>query len=66
MGRAAAHIPDGMRLLHGPSHDGGSSIPVDRRFRIHCGAAAVGMAREHGVFRTAKALKAGNTAISSG
>ena len=38
------------------SHDGGSRIPGGCRFRNPCGAAAAEVAREHGVFRTAKVL----------
>ena len=37
MGRAAPDIPDGMRGSTVASHDGGSPIPGDCRFRIHCG-----------------------------
>jgi hypothetical protein len=56
MGRAAPYIPDGMRVLHGrfarwrKSHTGRLPIPDP------LWAAAAEMAREHGVFRTAKVL----------
>ncbi len=56
MGRAAPDIPDGMRVLHGrfarwrKSHTGRLPIPDP------LWAAAAEMAREHGVFRTAKVL----------
>jgi len=56
MGRAASDIPDGMRVLHGrfarwrKSHTGRLPIPDP------LWAAAAEMAREHGVFRTAKVL----------
>jgi hypothetical protein len=56
MGRAAPDIPDGMRALHGrfarwrKSHTGRLPIPEP------LWAAAAEMAREHGVFRTAKVL----------
>lgn len=56
MGRAAADIPDGMRALHGrfarwrKSHTGRLPIPEP------LWAAAAEVAREHGVFRTAKVL----------
>jgi hypothetical protein len=56
MGRAAPDIPDGMRVLHGrfarwrKSHTGRLPIPDP------LWAAATEMAREHGVFRTAKVL----------
>jgi hypothetical protein len=56
MGRAASDIPDGMRVLHGRftrwrrSHTGRLPIPNP------LWAAAAEMAREHGVFRTAKVL----------
>ena len=56
MGRAAPDIPDGMRVLHGRfarwrrSHTGRLPIPDP------LWAAAAEMAREHGVFRTAKVL----------
>ena len=56
MGRAALDIPDGMRVLQGrfarwrKSHTGRLPIPDP------LWAAAAEMAREHGVFRTAKVL----------
>ena len=56
MGRAASDSPDGMRVLHGrfarwrKSHTGRLPIPDP------LWAAAAEMAREHGVFRTAKVL----------
>ena len=56
MGRAASDIPHGMRVLHGrftrwrKSHTGRLPIPDP------LWAAAAEMAREHGVFRTAKVL----------
>jgi len=56
MGRAAPDIPDGMRVLHGrfarwrKSHTGRLPIPDP------LWAAAAEMAREQGVFRTAKVL----------
>ena len=56
MGRLASDIPHGMRVLHGritrwrKSHTGRLPIPDP------LWAAAAEMAREHGVFRTAKAL----------
>ena len=56
MGRAASDIPSGMRVLHGrfarwrKSHTGRLPIPDP------LWAAAAEMAREHGVFRTAKVL----------
>ena len=55
MGRAAPDIPDGMRVLHRftrwrKSHTGRLPIPDP------LWAAAAEMAREHGVFRTAKVL----------
>ena len=56
MGRAALDIPDGMRVLQGrfarwrKSHIGRLPIPDP------LWAAAAEMAREHGVFRTAKVL----------
>ena len=56
MGRAAPDIPGGMRVLHGrfarwrKSHIGRRPIPDP------LWAAAAEMAREHGVFRTAKVL----------
>ena len=56
MGRAAPDIPDGVRVLHGrfarwrKSHTGRLPIPDP------LWAAAAEMAREHGVFRTAKVL----------
>jgi hypothetical protein len=56
MSRAASDIPHGMRVLHGrftrwrKSHTGRRPIPD----RLWAGAAE--MAREHGVFRTAKVL----------
>jgi hypothetical protein len=56
MGRAAPDIPDDMRLLHGrfagwrKSHTGRLPIPDP------LWTAAAEMAREHGVFRTAKVL----------
>ena len=56
MGRAAPDIPHGMRVLHGrfarwrKSHTGRLPIPDP------LWAAAAEMAREHGVFRTAKVL----------
>lgn len=56
MGRAAPDIPNGMRVLHGrfarwrKSHTGRLPIPDP------LWAAAAKMAREHGVFRTAKVL----------
>ena len=56
MGRAAPNIPDGTRVLHGrfarwrKSHTGRLPIPDS------LWAAAAEMAREHGVFRTAKVL----------
>ena len=57
MGRAAPGIPDGMRVVHGrfarwrKSHTGRLPIP-ESLWR-----AAVEVAGEHGVFRTAKALR---------
>ncbi len=56
MGRAAANVPDGMRGIHGrfarwrKSHTGRRPIPQA------LWKAAAGVAREHGVFRTAKVL----------
>lgn len=56
MGRAAPDIPDGMRALHGrfarwrKSHTGRLPIPESLWM------AAAEVAREHGVFRTAKVL----------
>ena len=56
MGRVTPDIPDGMRVLHGrfarwrESHTGRLPIPDP------LWAAAAEMAREHGVFRTAKVL----------
>src|SRR5215467_5874079 len=56
MGRAAPDIPDGMRVLQArfarwrESHTGRLPIPDP------LWAAAAEMAREHGVFRTAKVL----------
>ena len=56
MGRAAPDIPDGMRVLQGrfarwrKSHTGRLPIPEP------LWTAAAEMAREHGVFRTAKVL----------
>ena len=56
MGRAAPDLPDGMRVLHSrftrwrKSHTGRLPIPDP------LWAAAAEMAREHGVFRTAKVL----------
>jgi hypothetical protein len=56
MGRAAPDIPDGMREIHGhfarwrKSHTGRLPIPQP------LWAAAAEVAREHGVFRTAKVL----------
>ncbi len=56
MGRAAADVPDGMRGIHGrfsrwrKSHTGHRPIPRA------LWEAAAGVAREHGVFRTAKVL----------
>lgn len=56
MGGAATDVPDGMRALHGrfarwrKSHTGRLPIPDP------LWAAAAEMAREHGVFRTAKVL----------
>jgi hypothetical protein len=56
MGRAARDIPDGMRGIHGrfarwrKSHTGRLPIPET------LWAAAAEVAREHGVFRTAKVL----------
>jgi hypothetical protein len=56
MGRAAAGIPDDMRAIHGrfarwrKSHTGRLPIPEP------LWAAAAEVAREHGVFRTAKVL----------
>jgi len=56
MGRAAADVPDGMRGIHGrfvrwrKSHTGRQPIPQA------LWKAAAGVAREHGVFRTAKVL----------
>ena len=56
MGRAAPDIPDGMRGIHSrftrwrKSHTGRLPIPDP------LWAAAAEMAREHGVFRTAKVL----------
>jgi hypothetical protein len=56
MGRAASDIPDGMRGVHGrfvrwrKSHTGRLPIPEP------LWAAAAEVAREHGVFRTAKVL----------
>jgi hypothetical protein len=57
MGRAAPDIPDGMRGVHGrfarwrKSHTGRLPIPES------LWAEAAVVAREHGVFRTAKALR---------
>ena len=56
MGRAAADVPDNMRGIHGrferwrKSHTGRLPIPQP------LWAAAAEVAREHGVFRTAKVL----------
>jgi hypothetical protein len=56
MGRAAPDIPDGMRGIHGrfsrwrKSHTGRLPIPKS------LWSAAAEVAREHGVFRTAKVL----------
>ena len=56
MGRAAPDVPDGMRGIHGrfarwrKSHTGRLPIPEP------LWAAAAEVAREHGVFRTAKVL----------
>ena len=56
MGRAAPDIPDGMRVPHGrfarwrKSHTGRLPIPDP------LWAAAAEMAKQHGVFRTAKVL----------
>ena len=56
MGRAAPDLPDGMRVLHSrftrwrKSHTGRLPIPDP------LWVAAAEMAREHGVFRTAKVL----------
>ncbi len=56
MGRAASDIPHGMHVLHGrftrwrKSHTGRLPIPDP------LWAAAAEMARQHGVFRTAKVL----------
>lgn len=56
MGRAAPDIPDGMRVVYGrfarwrESHTGRLPIPEP------LWAAAAEVAREHGVFRTAKVL----------
>ncbi len=57
MGRAARDIPDGMRRVHGhfarwrESHTGRLPIPESPW------AEAAELAREHGVFRTAKVLR---------
>ena len=57
MDRAAPDIPNGMRLLHGrfarwrKSHTGRLPIPES------LWSAAAEVAREHGVFRTAKVLR---------
>ena len=57
MGRAAPDIPDGMRRVHGhfarwrESHAGRLPIPES------LWAEAAELAREHGVFRTAKVLR---------
>jgi hypothetical protein len=56
MGRAAAEVPDNLRGIHGrfqrwrKSHTGRLPIPQP------LWAAAAEVAREHGVFRTAKVL----------
>ena len=56
MGRASSDIPDGMRAVHGRfarwrnSHTGRLPIPEP------LWAAAAEVAKEHGVFRTAKVL----------
>ena len=57
MGRAAPDVPDGMRGIHGrfsrwrKSHTGRLPIPES------LWSAAAEVAREHGVFRTAKVLR---------